>query len=89
MLESDVSMAIQKKMRATFQKYLGFQKGHAELLFLILRHFYCEQLGCIRCKDGPKATHDYVIERDLIERAKRLDIYNLKPSYRVRTVQTK
>lgn len=95
-IESDVSMAIRmmlesfieaqkfsvmKKMRTTFQKYLAFQKDHAELLFFILRQLTLDQLAYIRCKDGPSATHVEIMERDLMERAKQLDIYNLKPFY--------
>ena len=95
-IEADVSMAIRmmlesfieaqkfsvmKKMRATFQKYLAFQKDHSELLFFILRQLTLDQLAYIRCKDGPSATHVEIMERDLMERAKQLDIYNLKPFY--------
>lgn len=95
-LEADVSMAIRmmlesfieaqkfsvmKKMRSTFQKYLAFQKDHSELLFFILRQLTLDQLAYIRCKDGPSATNVEIMERDLIERAKQLDISNLKPFY--------
>ncbi|EDV90520.1 DNA replication licensing factor Mcm2 [Drosophila grimshawi] len=95
-LEADVSMAIRmmlesfieaqkfsvmKKMRNTFQKYLAFQKDHSELLFFILRQLTLDQLAYIRCKDGPSATHVEIMERDLIERAKQLDIGNLKSFY--------
>lgn len=95
-LEEDVSMAIRmmlesfieaqkfsvmRKMRTTFQKYLAFQKDHSELLFFILRQLTLDQLAYIRCKDGPNATHVEVMERDLLERAKQLDIVNLKPFY--------
>lgn len=95
-MEADVSMAIRmmlesfieaqkfsvmKKMRTTFQKYLAFQKDHSELLFFILRQLTLDQLAYIRCKDGPSATNVEIMERDLIERAKQLDITNLKPFY--------
>lgn len=95
-LEADVSMAIRmmlesfieaqkfsvmKKMRNTFQKYLAFQKDHSELLFFILRQLTLDQLAYIRCKDGPNATHVEIMERDLLERAKQLDISNLKSFY--------
>lgn len=95
-MEADVSMAIRmmlesfieaqkfsvmKKMRTTFQKYLAFQKDHSELLFFILRQLTLDQLAYIRCKDGPSATHVEIMERDLLERAKQLDITNLKSFY--------
>lgn len=84
MLESFIEaqkFSVMKKMRATFQKYLSFQKDHSELLFFILRQLTLDQLAYIRCKDGPQATHVEVMERDLIERAKQLDIHNLKKFY--------
>lgn len=84
MLESFIDaqkFSVMKRMRQTFQKYLAFQKDHSELLFFMLRQLTLDQLAYIRCKDGPSATHVEVMERDLIERAKQLDIYDLKPFY--------
>ncbi|XP_037949487.1 DNA replication licensing factor Mcm2 [Teleopsis dalmanni] len=84
MLESFIEaqkFSVMKKMRSTFQKYLAFKKDHSELLFFILRQLTLDQLAYIRCKDGPTATHVEIMERDLIERAKQLDIFNLKPFY--------
>lgn len=68
-------------MRNTFQKYLAFQKDNSELLFFILRQLTLDQLAYIRCKEGPNATHIEVMERDLAERAKQIDIRDLKPFY--------
>lgn len=94
--ESDVSMAIRmmlesfieaqkfsvmKKMRSTFQKYLVYQKDHSELLFFILRQLTLDTLAYIRCKEGPQATHVEIMEKDLVERSKTLDIHNLQPFY--------
>lgn len=84
MLESFIDaqkFSVMKRMRQTFQKYLAFQKDHSELLFFMLRQLTLDQLAYIRCKDGPSATHVEVMERDLIERAKQLDIYDLKSFY--------
>lgn len=84
MLESFIEgqkFSVMKKMRNAFQKYLAFQKDHAELLFFILRQLTLDQLAYIRCKDGPNATHVEIMERDLVERAKQLDIFNMKPFY--------
>lgn len=65
----------------TFQKYLAFQKDHSELLFFILRQLTLDQLAYIRCKEGPQATHVEIMEKDLIERAKQINIFNLKDFY--------
>lgn len=84
MLESFVEaqkFSVMKKMRATFQKYLSFQKDHSELLSFILRQLTLEQLAYIRCKDGPSATHVEVMEKDLTERAKSINIFNFKDFY--------
>ncbi|XP_055632268.1 DNA replication licensing factor Mcm2 [Toxorhynchites rutilus septentrionalis] len=84
MLESFIEaqkFSVMKKMRATFQKYLSFQKDHSELLFFILRQLTLDQLAYLRCKNGPRATHVEVMEKDLSERAKAIDIHNLKPFY--------
>lgn len=82
MLESFIDaqkFSVMKKMRSTFQKYLSFQKDNSELLFFILRQLTLDQLAYIRCKEGPHSTHVEVMERDLVERAKQINIHNLKP----------
>ncbi|XP_031617639.1 DNA replication licensing factor Mcm2 [Contarinia nasturtii] len=84
MLESFVEaqkFSVMKKMRASFQKYLSFQKDHSELLYFILRQLTLEQLAYIRARDGPSATHVEVIEKDLTERAKAINIFNFKDFY--------
>lgn len=84
MLESFIAaqkFSVMKKMQATFQKYLSFQKDHSELLYFILRQLTLDQLAYIRCKDGPNATHIEVLEKDLIERAKSINVYNFKDFY--------
>lgn len=73
--------SVMKKMRTTFAKYLNFQKDNSELLFFILRQLTLDQLVYIRCKEGPNVTHVEVMERDLMERAKQIEIFNLKPFY--------
>uniref|UniRef100_A0A182PM87 DNA replication licensing factor MCM2 n=1 Tax=Anopheles epiroticus TaxID=199890 RepID=A0A182PM87_9DIPT len=95
MLESFIEaqkFSVMKKMRASFQKYLSFQRDHSELLFFILRQLTLDQLAYQRCKDAgrrgnksstegerPRTTVVEVMERDLSERAKAIDITNLKP----------
>lgn len=84
MLESFIEaqkFSVTKKMKSTFQKYLSFQKDHSELLYFILRQLTLEQLAYIRCKEGPSATHVEVMEKDLTERAKSINIFNFKDFY--------
>lgn len=84
MLESFIEaqkFSVMKRMRNVFQKYLSFQKDHAELLFFILRGLAKDQLTYLRCKGGSSSTTVEVMERDLMERAKQIKIFNLKPFY--------
>lgn len=90
MLESFVEaqkFSVMKKMRNTFQKYLSFQKDHSELLYFILRQLTLEQLAFIRCKEGSSghsssvATTVEIMEKDLAERAKSINIFNFKDLY--------
>ena len=80
MLESFIEaqkFSIMKKMQNTFQKYLSFQKDYSELLFFILRQLTLDQLAYMRYKNGPKATHVEVLEKDLQERANQIDVHSL------------
>lgn len=84
MLESFVEaqkFSVMKKMRATFQKYLTFQKDHSELLFFILRQLTLDQLAYIRCKEGPTAKHIEIMEKDLADRAKSINVHSFKDFY--------
>ncbi|XP_070506279.1 DNA replication licensing factor Mcm2 [Chironomus tepperi] len=84
MLESFISaqkFSVMKKMQNTFQRYLSFQKDYSELLFFILRQLTLDQLAYIRFKQGPSATHVEILEKDLLERAKQIDIHNLSKFY--------
>jgi DNA replication licensing factor MCM2 len=84
MLESFISaqkFSVMKKMQATFQRYLSFQKDYSELLFFILRQLTLDQLAYIRFKQGPSVTHVEILEKDLLERAKQIDIHNLSKFY--------
>lgn len=66
----------------TFHKYISFQKDHSELLMFILRQLSRDQLTYIRCKEGPSATRIEIMEKDLIDRAKQINIYNLNEFYK-------
>lgn len=84
MLESFVDtqkFSVMKKMRATFQKYLSYQKDHSELLYFILRQLTIDQLAYVRAKQGPAVNSIEILERDLTERAKAINIVNFKDFY--------
>jgi DNA replication licensing factor MCM2 len=81
MLESFIDaqkFSVTKKMKITFQKYLSFQKEYTELLFFILRQLTLDQLAYDRSKKGPNVTEVEVLEKDLQERAKQINIFDLK-----------
>ena len=94
--ESDVSLAIRmmldsfvetqkysvmKSMRQTFQKYLSYQKDHSELLYYILRQITLDTLAFQKALHGGRITSIEISEKDLLDRAKQIDIYNLHPFY--------
>lgn len=84
MLESFVDAqkySVMKRMRATFQKYLAYQKDHSELLYFILRQLTIDQLTYVRSKQGPTVTHIEIMEKDLSERAKTINVHNFKDFY--------
>lgn len=84
MLESFVEaqkFSVMKKMRQTFQKYLSYQKDHSELLYFILRQLTLDQMAYLRCKQGSAAAQIEVMEKDLSERAKSINIHSLKDFY--------
>lgn len=84
MLESFIAaqkFSVMKKMQVSFQKYLSFQKDYSELLFFILRQLTLDQLAYIRYKQGPAVTHVEILEKDLLERAKQIDIHNVSKFY--------
>lgn len=58
------------------------------MLFFILRQLTLDQLAYIRCKEGPTATHIEIMEKDLTERAKQLNIHNLKEFYESQIFKT-
>lgn len=51
------------------------------MLFFILRQLLIDQLTYIRARDGPTVTHVEIMEKDLHEKAKQIDILNLKAFY--------
>ena len=84
MLESFVDtqkFSVMKSMRQTFQKYLSYKKDHSELLYYILRQVTLDTLAFQKAIHGSRVTTIEVPEKDLLDRAKQIDIYNLRPFY--------
>ncbi|XP_064213891.1 DNA replication licensing factor Mcm2 [Tribolium castaneum] len=87
MLESFVETqkySVMKSMRQIFQRYLVFKKDHSELLFYILRQLAQDQLTFLRGTDESHALVIEIDEKDLKDKAKQLDIHDLKPFYQSR-----
>ncbi|XP_046742708.1 DNA replication licensing factor Mcm2 [Diprion similis] len=84
MLESFVDTqkySVMKSMRQTFQKYLSYKKDHSELLYYILRQITLDALTFKRAFQGGPVTTIEISEKDLMDRAKQIDIHNLHPFY--------
>ncbi|KAJ3619389.1 hypothetical protein MTP99_005074 [Tenebrio molitor] len=87
MLESFVETqkySVMKSMRQTFQQYLLFKKDHSELLFYILRQLSQDQLAFLRGTNESQALVIEIDEKDLKDKAKQLNIHDLKPFYQSR-----
>ncbi|CAG9856459.1 unnamed protein product [Phyllotreta striolata] len=85
MLESFVETqkySVMKSMRQVFQKYLIFKKDHSELLFYILRQLAQDQLAFQRNTREMEMLTIEIDEKDLADKAKQIDIYDLKPFYK-------
>ncbi|XP_019880539.1 DNA replication licensing factor Mcm2 [Aethina tumida] len=85
MLESFVETqkySVMKTMRQVFQRYLLFKKDHSELLFYILRQLAQDQLTFQRGTNELEALSIEIDEKDLADKAKQIDIHDLKPFYK-------
>lgn len=65
----------------TFQKYLSYKKDHSELLYYILRQLTMDQLAYMRGLHNHSQSTIEISERDLTERARQINITDLKPFY--------
>lgn len=73
--------SVMKSMRQTFQKYLSYNKDHSELLYYILRQLTLDTLAFQKAIHGNRITTIEVSEKDLLDRARQIDICNLHPFY--------
>lgn len=94
--ESDINLAIRmmldsfvetqkysvmKSMRQTFTEYLSYKKDDNELLYYILRQITLDTLAFQRAIRGGHISTIEVMERDLLDRARRIDITDLRSFY--------
>ncbi|ENN76347.1 DNA replication licensing factor Mcm2 [Dendroctonus ponderosae] len=85
MLESFVETqkySVMKSMKQAFQRYLSFKKDHSELLFYILRQLVRDQLTFQRATNESEAMAVEIDEKDLFDKAKQIEIHDLKPFFR-------
>ncbi|CAD6231670.1 GSCOCG00001526001-RA-CDS [Cotesia congregata] len=73
--------SVMKSMRHTFQKYLMYKKDHSELLYYILRQITLDTLAFQKALHGSRVMTIEVSEKDLLDKAKQIDIHNLVPFY--------
>lgn len=88
MLESFVETqkySVMQIMRQMFQRHLTYKQDHSELLFYILRQLTHDQLTYQRRSQTETDDIQQLVieidEKDLLDRAKQLDIYDLNPFY--------
>ncbi|XP_018570583.1 DNA replication licensing factor Mcm2 [Anoplophora glabripennis] len=84
MLESFVETqkySVMKTMKQVFRQYLTFKKDHSELLLYILRQLAQDQLSFQRSTSEMEALTIEIDEKDLLDKAKQIDIHDLKPFY--------
>ncbi|KAK5650844.1 hypothetical protein RI129_001873 [Pyrocoelia pectoralis] len=85
MLESFVETQkynVMKSMRQTFHRYLGFKKDHGELLLYILKQLMQDQRAFLSGTNAARSETIEIDEKDLMDKAKQLDIRDLKQFYK-------
>uniref|UniRef100_A0A8C6YJJ1 DNA replication licensing factor MCM2 n=1 Tax=Naja naja TaxID=35670 RepID=A0A8C6YJJ1_NAJNA len=80
MLESFIDtqkFSVMRSMRKTFARYLAFRRDNNELLLFILKQLVSEQVMYQRNRYGAQQDITEVPEKDLIEKARQINIHNL------------
>ncbi|EHA97933.1 DNA replication licensing factor MCM2 [Heterocephalus glaber] len=95
-IEDDVNMAIRvtlesfidtqkfsvmRSMRKTFARYLSFRRDNNELLLFILKQLVAEQVTYQRNRFGAQQDTIEVPEKDLVDKARQINIHNLSAFY--------
>ncbi|XP_077293926.1 DNA replication licensing factor Mcm2 [Arctopsyche grandis] len=73
--------SVMRSMRNSFQKFLSYRKDNSELLYYILRQLTLDQLAYMRGLHGSSQSTVEVSERDLLDRARQINVTDLKPFY--------
>ncbi|XP_068206069.1 DNA replication licensing factor mcm2 [Palaemon carinicauda] len=84
MLESFIDtqkFSVMRAMKKNFARYLSFKRDNNELLFFLLRQLVHEQTTYMRSRYGPDHDVVQVSEKDLLDRARQINIMNLQPFF--------
>ncbi|XP_037780899.1 DNA replication licensing factor mcm2-like [Penaeus monodon] len=84
MLESFIDtqkFSVMRTMKKNFSRYLAFKRDNNELLFFLLRQLVHEQTTYMRSRYGPDHDVVQVSEKDLLDRARQINITNLQPFF--------
>lgn len=84
MLESFIDtqkFSVMRAMKKNFSRYLSFKRDNNELLFFLLRQLVHEQTTYMRSRYGPDHDVVQVSEKDLLDRARQINIMNLQPFF--------
>ncbi|XP_042236429.1 DNA replication licensing factor mcm2-like [Homarus americanus] len=84
MLESFIDtqkFSVMRAMKKNFVRYLSFKRDNNELLFFLLRQLVHEQTTYMHSRYGPDHDVVQVSEKDLLDRARQINIMNLQPFF--------
>ncbi|CAH2312020.1 DNA replication licensing factor MCM2 [Pelobates cultripes] len=84
MLESFIDtqkFSVMRSMRKTFARYLAFRRDNNELLLFILKQLVAEQVTYQRNRYGAQQDTVEVSEKDLVDKARQINIHNLSAFY--------
>uniref|UniRef100_A0A6I8PI15 DNA replication licensing factor MCM2 n=1 Tax=Ornithorhynchus anatinus TaxID=9258 RepID=A0A6I8PI15_ORNAN len=84
MLESFIDtqkFSVMRSMRKTFARYLAFRRDNNELLLFILKQLVAEQVMYQRNRYGAQQDTIEVPEKDLVDKARQINIHNLSAFY--------
>ncbi|CAI5767388.1 DNA replication licensing factor MCM2 [Podarcis lilfordi] len=84
MLESFIDtqkFSVMRSMRKTFSRYLAFRRDNNELLLFILKQLVSEQTMYQRNRYGAQQDTIEVPEKDLVDKARQINIHNLSAFY--------
>lgn len=81
MLESFIDtqkFSVMRTMKKNFARYLSYKRDNNELLFFLLRQLVHEQTTFMRSRYGPDHDVVQISEKDLLDRARQINIMNLQ-----------